>query len=274
VALAFSTTYNQTALDKSGLKVPQKWDEVLSFCKSARSKGLVPYALGAQTGSQTQMPAMAMGSTVIDRDMAWTEQRTAGKTAFATSGWLTVFEKFQEMNKSGCFVQALGASEEIARSLLASGKALGFFGPSSAFKIIQDMTQDKLVFTTFPATNNPEETLLCVGLGSGLSVYSKTKYPAQAKMFLDFMMQPENTNAYATATGQVPALPNDSFTASDSATSLIVKAQAEKRTAPLTNQMWPNPTIVPAQRTATQQMLGGSASPVDVAKVMDRAWDQ
>src|SRR4051794_16289964 len=207
VALGFSTTYNQTALDKAGLKIPQKWDEVLTFCKEARAKNLVPYALGAQTGSQTQMPAMTMGATVIDRDMAWTEQRTAGKSTFETSGWLTVFEKFQEMNKGGCFVQALGASEEIARSLLASGKALGFFGPSSAFKIIQDMTQDKLVFTTFPATNNPEETLLCVGLGSGLSVYSKTKYPAQAKMFLDFMMQPENTNAYATATGQVPALP-------------------------------------------------------------------
>src|SRR4051812_13448075 len=111
VALGFSTTYNQTALDKAGLKIPTKWDEVLTFCKEAKAKGLVPFALGAQTGSQAQMPAMAMGATVIDRDMAWTEQRTAGKSAFATSGWLTVFEKFQEMNKGGCFSQPLGTSE-------------------------------------------------------------------------------------------------------------------------------------------------------------------
>lgn len=274
VALGFSTTYNQTALEKAGLRIPTKWDEVIPFCKDARAKGLVPYALGAQTGSQTQMPAMTMGSTIIDRDMGWTEQRTAGKSAFATSGWLTVFEKFQEMNKSGCFVQALGTSEDVARSLLATGKALGFFGPSSAFKIIQGMTQDNLVFTTFPATNNPDETLLCVGIGSGLSIYSKTKYPEQAKKFLAFMMQPENTNEYAILTGQVPALPNDKFSATNSATNLIVKSQAASKTAPLTNQMWPNPRIVPAQRTATQQMLGGSATPADVAKAMDQAWDQ
>jgi raffinose/stachyose/melibiose transport system substrate-binding protein len=274
VALGFSTTYNQTAIDKAGLKIPTKWDEVLTFCKEAKAKGLVPFALGAQTGSQAQMPAMAMGATVIDRDMAWTEQRTAGKSAFATSGWLTVFEKFQEMNKGGCFSQPLGTSEDVARSLLASGKALGFFGPSSAFQIIQGMTKDHLVFTTFPATNNSDETLLCVGIGSGLSINSKTKYPEQAKKFLAFMMEPENTNDYAKATSQVPAIPNDKFSASDPATSVILKAMADKKTAPLTNQMWPNPRIVPAQRTATQQMLGGSSTPQDVAKVMDQAWDQ
>jgi raffinose/stachyose/melibiose transport system substrate-binding protein len=274
VALGFSTTYNQTALDKAGLKIPATWDEVLTFCKDARAKGLIPYALGAQTGSQTQMPAMTMGATVIDRDMSWTEQRTAGKSSFATSGWLTVFDKFEAMNKSGCFSQPLGTSEDVARSLLATGKALGFFGPSSAFKIIQGMTRDKLVFTTFPATNNPDETLLCVGIGSGLSIYSRTKHPEDAKKFLAFMMEPENTNEYATATSQVPAIPNDKFSASDSATSVILKAMADKKTAPLTNQMWPNPRIVPAQRTATQQMLGGSATPLDVAKAMDQAWDQ
>jgi len=91
---------------------------------------------------------------------------------------------------------------------------------------------------------------------------------------MTFMMAPENTNEYAAATGQVPAVPNAGFTATDSATSLILKAQAENKTAPLTNQMWPNPQIVPAQRTATQQMLGGSIAPVDVAKAMDQAWNQ
>ena len=130
-----------------------------------------------------------------------------------------------------------------------------------------------MIFTAFPATNNAAETLLCVGVGSGLSIYSKTKYPVEAKKFLAFMMTPENVNAYATATSQIPAVPNDSFKAADVAMTYILEAIAAKRTAPLTNQMWPNPQIVPAQRTATQEMLGGKASPLDVAKAMDAAWD-
>ena len=273
VSLGFSTTYNQTALDKAGLKPPTTWDEVIGFCKAAAAKGVIAYALGGQTPSQVQMPAMAMGATVIDRDLAWTELRTAGKSRFAESGWLTVFEKFHQLVQSGCFYQPLGTSEDVARSLLASGRALGFFGPSSAFHIIQEKTQDKMMFTAFPATNNPAETLLCVGVGSGLSIYSKTKHPAEAKKFLAFMMTPENVNAYATATSQIPAVPNDSFKAADAAMTYILEAIVAKRTAPLTNQMWPNPQIVPAQRTATQEMLGGKASPLDVAKAMDAAWD-
>ena len=62
------------------------------------------------------MPAMAMGATVVDRDFTWTKQRTAGKSSFATSGWLTVFEKFDELNKGGCFAQPLGTSEDVARN--------------------------------------------------------------------------------------------------------------------------------------------------------------
>lgn len=273
VRLGFSTTYNQTALEKAGLAAPQTWDEVLAFCTAATEKGLIPYALGAQTGSQNQMPAMAMGATVIDRDLAWTTERTAKRSTFATSGWLTVFEKFKQLSDANCFNKPLGASEDIARQLIASGQALGFFGPSSAFKIIQGMTQDTLTFAAFPATNDPGETLLCVGVGSGLSGNAATQHPEEVKKFLTFMMDPVNQAAYATATSQVPATPNDVYKPSDGATTVIVEAIAASKTAPLTNQLWPNPTIVPEQRKLTQMMLGGEATPKDVADAMDKAWD-
>ena len=273
VKLGFSTTYNKTAVDAAGLTIPNTWSEVLGFCKAASAKGLIPYALGAQTGSQNQMPAMAMGATVIDRDLAWTKTRAAGQSTFATSGWLTVFEKFKELSDNDCFAKPLGTSEDIARSLLASGKALGFFGPTSAFHIIQEKTKDTLVFTAFPASDDPKETLLCVGVGSGLSINAATQHPDEAKKFLAFIMQPENNAAYAVATSQVPATPNDIYKPSDGATAFVVQAIADGKTAPLTNQLWPNPTIVPEQRKVTQMMLGGQATPKDVADAMDKAWD-
>jgi len=273
VKLGFSTTYNKNAVEAAGLAIPTTWDEVLGFCKAASGKGLIPYALGAQTGSQNQMPAMAMGATVIDRDLTWTATRTAGESTFATSGWLTVFEKFKEMADNDCFSKPLGTNEDIARSLLASGRALGFFGPTTAFHIIQEKTKDTLVFTAFPATNDPSETLLCVGVGSGLSVNSATAHPEEAKKFLAFMMEPENNAAYAVATSQVPATPNDIYKPSDAATAFVVQAIADGKTAPLTNQLWPNPTIVPEQRKVTQMMLGGQATPKDIADAMDKAWD-
>jgi raffinose/stachyose/melibiose transport system substrate-binding protein len=215
---------------------------------------------------------MAMGATVIDRDLIWTAERTAGSTTFSTSGWLTVFEKFAELRDADCFNRPLGTSEDVARSLIASGRALGFFGPSSAFKIIQEMTDDELVFTAFPATNDPSETLLCVGVGSGLSGNSATEHPEEVRKFLAFMMEPENTAVYASTTGQVPATPNDVYQPDNAATQFIVEQIAAGKTAPLTNQLWPNPTIVPEQRKLTQMMLGEEATPQDITEAMDAAW--
>ena len=96
---------------------------------------------------------------------------------------------------------------------------------------------------------------------------------AAVKKFLAFMMEPENQAAYATATSQVPATPNDVYKPSDVAATYIVDAIAGGKTAPLTNQLWPNPTIVPEQRKLTQMMLGGDASPKDITDAMDKAWD-
>ena len=275
VALGFSTTYNQTALDKAGLKIPAKWDEVIPFCKEARGKGLVPYALGAQTGSQTQMPAMTMGAhgdrprhgldRAADRRQVQLRHAPAGSR---------VFEKFQEMNKGGCFVQALGTSEDVAARCLAPGKALGFFWSVQRLQDHSGHDAGQAGLHHLSGTNNPDETLFCVGIGSGLSINAKTKYPEAAKKFMAFLMQPRTPTSMRSPPGRCPPCRTPDFAAADQRTSLIVKAQAEKKTAPLTNQMWPNPRIVPAQRTATQQMLGGSIAPVDVAKAMDQAWDE
>jgi raffinose/stachyose/melibiose transport system substrate-binding protein len=98
-------------------------------------------------------------------------------------------------------------------------------------------------------------------------------HPEEAKKFIAFMMQPDNNNAYAVTTSQVPAIPNDQFKPTDQAMSYIVAQMKDNKTAPLTNQLWPNPTIVPVQRKTTQMMLGGNATPKDVADAMDKAWD-
>ena len=49
VSLPILAIYNQTALTKAGLSIPTTWDSVLSFCKAATKKGVIPFALGAET---------------------------------------------------------------------------------------------------------------------------------------------------------------------------------------------------------------------------------
>jgi raffinose/stachyose/melibiose transport system substrate-binding protein len=273
VYLGYSSIYNKTAMDAAGLTPPQTWDEVVAFCKAAEEQGLIPYALGAQTGSQNQMPAMVMGATLMDKDESWMDLRNAGDTSFADSEWVSVFDRINQMNEEGCFSRPLGTSEDVARQLVATGRALGHFGPSTSFKILQAMNPEaELVFASFPATNDSNDTFMAVGLGSGLSANADTQHPEEAKAFLRFMMEPENVNAYAATTSQVPAIANDSFVADDASQQALMDATAAETTAFVTVQLWPNPQIVPEQRRATQMMLSGEATPENVAEAMDAAW--
>jgi raffinose/stachyose/melibiose transport system substrate-binding protein len=178
------------------------------------------------------------------------------------------------MNADGCFSSPLGTSVNVAQQQLASGQALGMFGPSSYFSILQQMAgKSTLVAAAFPGTNDPSQTELAVGLGSGFSINAKTKHPAQAEQFLDFLMQPANSDAYAVDTSQVPAIPNSAYQPPDQASKLAEQYIADNKTAPIGNQLYPNPKVVPAWQQANQQMLGGSATPLDVAQAMDQAWD-
>jgi ABC-type glycerol-3-phosphate transport system substrate-binding protein len=92
------------------------------------------------------------------------------------------------------------------------------------------------------------------------------------KSFVDFLMEPENANAYAAASGQAPAIPNDEFEASEG-THLQLEYGSAGKTAPVADQLFPTPRVRDAWITTNQALLAGDAEPVDVVTAMDEAWD-
>lgn len=274
VSLPIVAIYNETAMKGKGLDYPMTFEEVLGFCDAANKAGVIPFALGAQTQSQNQMLGFLFLPTLLERvNPTFLKQRSAGKATFADSEWVDVFERVQEMNDRRCFRDPLSTDVEAAKSMVATGKALGMFGHAITFRQVSELAKDGPTITgqSFPGTGNADDTRMSVALGSSFSINAVTEHPDLAKEFIAYLMEPQNVVKYADAAKQPPALPNDLYVATPG-TSMALQFAAEGKTFPLQEQLFPNPAIRTAWIVTVQEMLGGLKGPEDVAKAMDEAW--
>ncbi|QTV79328.1 extracellular solute-binding protein [Microbacterium sp. NIBRBAC000506063] len=81
--------YNVTALEETGLDIPDTWSGVLQFCADAAAQGRSAYAYGAQTGWINQFPSFPLSATLVyGADPTFTERQNAGEATFSDSpGW-------------------------------------------------------------------------------------------------------------------------------------------------------------------------------------------
>lgn len=269
--------YNKKALDETGAKIPTTWTETLAFCDTAKAKGKVAFALGDQTDWVTQLVDYALVPTTVYAGTPDFDQKMkAGSATFAGSGWKTAMDKYLEMTKRGCFSKdPLGTSFESSVSQLAKGKAVAAVQVTSTLNQLKSEAPQGTQFGMFPlpATDNASDTRMPGAAGGAFALNAKARNKDLASEFIDFLATPEAMNLYASATGNLPSIPNAQFTA-DPALQPLIDFQKAGRTVPFMDQQWPNPKVQQAHFTGVQNLFAGKADPAKVLKQMDDAYTQ
>jgi raffinose/stachyose/melibiose transport system substrate-binding protein len=273
---SISTFYNETAMKKDGFQIPQTFNQVLSLCAAASAKGIAAYTIGAATDYENQMLPFALGATLVPDTKQFIADRTAGKTTFAGSTWLTIFQREYQMLQKGCFAKDPdGTSVNAAQAEVANGQALSYIGQSNQYPMLAQLApSDTFASTSFPSTNNPNDTRLAVAIESTYGINAKltgAKLEA-AERFLDFMTQPAENRKLATALGDAPALPDSSFVPGPGVVALEQFTRDGKTTL-VPDQFFPNPNVRTDWITTNEKMLAGQATPNDIVNAMDHAWD-
>jgi len=276
--IAIGAMYNMTELEARGLEIPRTWEEVLDFCDDAAASGTSAFGMAAATDYQNQMLSFVLEATLVGNDAPdFIEDRFAGNTTFADSPWVDVFEKQKELFDHGCFARdPLGTDITALQAMVAQGQALGYFGQSLQLTQLEALATDKkFVHTTFPATDDEDETRMSIALQGSFGVNAKTD-PGKldtAKDFLAFLMQPENVRKIAEATSSVPAIPDPEFKVSGP-TEAQVEALESGNFTLVPDQFFPNPNVRLTWITMNQKMIAGDATPLELAEAMDAAWDE
>jgi raffinose/stachyose/melibiose transport system substrate-binding protein len=267
--------YNMNAMKEGGYTVPTTWTEVIALCKKAKTDGKSAFALAGGTPWNTQLIPYALTPTLVygpTPDFA--AQMSAGKTTFANSEWKTAFDKYSEMQDSGCFQKGnLGTAYEDALKLVSTGDALASVQVNASIAAIAQTAPAGTEFSLepLPANDDPASTRMAGATGAAYGINAKAKQKDAALKFLAYLASPEGAAVYAEATKAIPAIPNDSFK-TDPALAPFIRYQKEGKTDPFMDQLWPNAKVQQTHFEVAQQLLAKKASSTEALAKMDAAY--
>ena len=269
--------YNTQALAAVGAKAPTTYSDVLALCATAKSKGKVAYALGGAAGGNFYFLFYSLtASLVYGPNPNFAADQAAGKVKFTTSQWTAALQKFDDMNKAGCFSKSpLGTSLDVAQGQVAKGDALGIVTVSNQLPSIEEKATSGTTFQSaaFPATDTASDTYLPVGLGAGYGINAKSKNLDMAKKFVDFYMSKTGIQIAVKAGSIFPSVDGGSYT-HDAALDGVATQAATGKTVGFFDTQWPNANVNKVFNDETQKLVDGSSSITDILTQMDNAYSE
>jgi raffinose/stachyose/melibiose transport system substrate-binding protein len=267
--------YNTAALKSVGATPPTTFSQVLQLCQTAKAKGKVAYAMSGLAGGNFYLYPYALTATLVyGPNPDFVSQQTAGTASFSNSGWVASLGKFKQMIDAGCFTNdSTGTNLQTAQAQVAKGDALGMVAVSNQIETIEGMAPANTAFETaaFPATDDPSQTVLPVGLGSGYGVNAKSQHSALAEKFLNYFMSQQGMTLANKAGSIFPSIPIAGYTPIPALAGVAQQARSAK-TAAFPDQTWPNSNVAQVYQDQLQAFINGSESASAVLTAMDNAF--
>lgn len=267
--------YNQGAVDAAGLTIPETWSEVLQFCQDAQAAGKVAYGLGLSDTWTTQMVPYALTSTLVyGPNPEFITEQIAGSATFADSEWGTAFDKYLEMDEQGCFnANPNGTPYSQVQDAIREGDTLATVSVASETASIASTGPSdlELTYAAFPATDDPADTFLPTSVGPAFGINADSSNKDLAATFLEYLATADAQITYATAFGDVAAMPGD-LTQESQVAEVVQEFTTQQKITTFPDRLWPSTTVQPEMFDGVQSLFSGQSTVEDVLANMDNAF--
>ncbi|MCD6121945.1 MAG: extracellular solute-binding protein [Spirochaetales bacterium] len=191
-ANANTTLYNKTKFEELGIKVPKTWDEFVAAAQKSEAAGQTPFYLTLKTAWTAMVPFNSLAANLQGDDFI--EKRLAGKTSFQER-YFDVAKKMLTIVKYG-EKDKFGADYRDGNTSFAKGKSVMYLQGVWAIGDIKKANPNiKLGVFALPALNDANKNRLVSGVDTLFALSKDPKY-AKGKLFIDFMLEPENAKYY------------------------------------------------------------------------------
>ncbi|GII04170.1 ABC transporter substrate-binding protein [Planobispora takensis] len=193
--------YNKDLFRRHGVEPPATWTELVAAAKRFQAAGVTPFYLTLKD-SWTALPAFnALAANLAPQDFF--DAREAGRTSFA-SAYPQVVGKLSELFGYGQR-DRFSRDYDDGNQAFAQGKAAMYLQGSFAIPAIDQFEPDFEIGTfALPATDDASATRLVSGVDVALTMPREPEHPKEAMAFIDYLMRPEVTRAYADEQRAVP----------------------------------------------------------------------
>jgi raffinose/stachyose/melibiose transport system substrate-binding protein len=266
---------NLTAYKEVGLEPATTLEEALQQCATVKEKGKSLYALAGTGGPNLALFASQIAaSRVYGKDPDWNSKRASNEVTFADSAeWKATLDQIITYKDSGCFQEGVeGAGFPELTNAITSGSSLGIFAPAGAVNDSKEAAPSQDFGAAVLPAATEAETRAIVSPSNALAINAASPNKDAAVKFLEFLAQPANQDAFAEVSGNLSLSEDAQLPASVGGLGDFVTDPEKNVFAP--NLTWPNGGVYEALGTGVQGLLTDLATPEDVLRAMDEAWDQ
>ncbi|MBU3159185.1 extracellular solute-binding protein [Clostridium frigoris] len=185
--------YNKEKFTKLGLKIPQTWDEFIKLSENIKTSGETPFYLTLKDAWTGMCFWNILASDIAPK--TFLADRKADKTTFVASH-SEIADKMLEIIKYGQ-KDIYGMGYNDGNKAFAQGKSVMYLQGNWAISDIKKINPNiKLGMFALPATNDINKNKITSGVDVTLVITKNSKHPAEAKKFIQYMLQKENAQKY------------------------------------------------------------------------------
>ncbi|MEH7252983.1 extracellular solute-binding protein [Neobacillus niacini] len=190
---AVGVIYNKAIFAELGLEIPKTWDEFIAVAEKIQQAGQVPF-YHTYKDAWTTLPSFNALAANTHGDDFYSELNK-GKV-LAGDRYKEAAEKMVQLSKYGHKNQQ-GVAYNDGNTAFANGKSAMYLQGIWAIPEIKKANPDiELGVFPFPATNNAGEIKVISGVDLLFGIAASSKHPKEAKKFVEFLLEEENSKQY------------------------------------------------------------------------------
>ena len=191
VGVVHGVYYRKSIFDKYGLDVPATWDEFIAACETLKAGGETVFAQGTKDNWMLyEVMYAGLGANFYGGEEA--RQALMNKEAkFTDDNFVLAMEKMKELQPF--FPERFEGIDYVTmQQIFGTGNAAMFMGGSWEIGIFEDLGGLEDVGYFAPPLANAGDTLqYCFHVDAGIAMNKNTKYPEEAKMYMEWLAGPE-----------------------------------------------------------------------------------
>lgn len=194
---------NKTLFEQANVPMPgdkATWDEWMAAANKVAKATKTPFAMAMDRSGHRFAPlAVAYGAKLFD----------ANGVPVVDAGYQTAVKKFVEWHKAGLMPKEVwggvgGSQYRDAFEEFANGRVVVYYSGSWQIKRMDNQVTKSFHWTVAPAPCGPAACTAMPG-GAAFVAFKRTKQPALAAKFLDFLAQDANYKELMARTENIPA---------------------------------------------------------------------
>lgn len=197
--------YNKDIFAKNNLQVPTTFGELMKLCETFKAKGITPISLGNKERWEALHYTAIFNQRMVPESVTVQDYGllSPDDKLFTDPGYLQSLETLANMQKAGCFPDAVNSMDASAMwAMFYTEKAAMIYEGTWAMGIFKQNGFENYGMFRMPPIEGAagDQNSVLAGF-EGLLISSKTPFPDEAAKFLDFYVTQENQRKNLEMTG-------------------------------------------------------------------------